>query len=105
MKKLVVFAAAGMLAVSALAQGNAGNIYAPYQPKPLPPATGAHAEGSIQRGVRMGNVLQLINPFAPKEYGSGEEFEVRHNIQQGQHTRARPATAPMAWRLFSFSFW
>jgi hypothetical protein len=31
-------------------------------------------EGAIQRGVRRGNPLQMVNPFAPREYGSGTDF-------------------------------
>ncbi len=123
MKKfLLTIGACALLAGSALAQGNApqannanaattdngANISAPVVPRhALPPITPGPGEGAIQRGVRLGNPLQLINPMAPSEYGSGRDFVVYRAQGGSSHTRHadRPADAPVAWKLFSFTFW
>jgi hypothetical protein len=60
-------------------------------------------EGAIQRGVRNGNILQLINPFAPREYGDGSDFVYFDENDISQHT---PAGRPIGKgiKLFGFTF-
>ena len=31
-------------------------------------------DGAVPRAVRLGNPLQMLNPYAPREYGEGDEF-------------------------------
>jgi len=38
---------------------------------------GPRVDGSVVRAARSGNPLQMINPFAPKEYGDGRDV-TRH---------------------------
>lgn len=42
-----------------------------------PVAIGPRTDGIIPRAVRSGNPLQMINPAAPAEYGSGQDV-TRH---------------------------
>jgi len=102
MKTLMIFAACAVLAGSALAQGD---ISAPtVQRRTLPPvSSAAQSEGSVQRGVRLGNVLQLLNPFAPVEYGSGQGF-VTPREEEGARHRDRSGPSPVGLRLFSIAF-
>jgi len=103
MKTLLVFAAGALIAGSALAQGN---ISAPIvRRNTLPPVTPAQTEGGIQRGFRLGNVFHMFNPFAPAEYGTGEEFVDVRNEREHGGIHARPQGKPSGLRLFSFSFW
>jgi len=107
MKKLVlfaIFATGAVLAGSAHAQGN---IAAPtVRRQALPPVNrAAQTEGGLQRGVRLGNPVQMFNPFAPAEYGDGREFVATHD--EGPTTlrpRDRSRTHPMGLRLFSIAF-
>ena len=104
MKKLVIFAAGAFLAGSALGQGN---ISAPtVRRQALPPVNrAAESEGGLQRGVRLGNPVQMLNPFAPAEYGDGSDFVATHD--EGPSTlrpRDRSRTHPMGLRLLSFAF-
>lgn len=56
-----------------------GTFVAPRTPAPnaaaIAPTPGS--DGVIPRAVRSGNPLQMINPFAPAEYGGGHDV-VRH---------------------------
>ena len=66
-------------------------------------------EGSIQRGFRMGGPLNMVNPAASAEYGTGEEFVVNRpeheqEPQQGLRTRGAARPQPVALRLFSIPF-
>ena len=36
-------------------------------------------DGSVSRAARSGNPLQMINPFAPKEYGDGTDVTRRES--------------------------
>jgi len=103
MKKLTVFAACAVLAGSALAQGN--NISAPtVQRHALPPSNPADTEGAVQRGVRLGNPAQLINPVAPQRYGDGRQFVVAHDEALGVQPQERARANPVALKFFSFTF-
>ena len=104
MKKLVIFAGIALLAGSALAQGD---IRTPVvRRQALPPVNrAAETEGGVQRGVRVGNPFQILNPFAPVEYGDGVDFVTIRDEGPStlrQHDRSR--THPVGVRLFSIAF-
>jgi hypothetical protein len=51
------------------------------------------SEGVLQRAVRVGNPLQMINPFASREYGDGSEFlyyDEKDHFQQSQGRASHP---------------
>jgi hypothetical protein len=106
MKTLIALATVAALSASALAQGDNLNLNAPtVQRHALPPVnSSAQSEGSLQRGVRVGNPLQMFSPFAPVEYGNGREFvtarDQDHALQPRDHSRA----FPIGLRLFSIAF-
>jgi hypothetical protein len=104
MKKLIIFAGCAVLAGSAFAQGN--NISAPrVRRNALPPVNAAaQSEGSLQRGVRMGNVVGMFNPFAPGSYGDGREFVTERDHDPGLRPRDRSREFPIGLRLFSIAF-
>jgi hypothetical protein len=104
MKTLIIFAAGAVLAGSALAQGN--NLTAPaVQRRALPPPNAAaQSEGSLQRGVRIGNPLQMFSPFAPAEYGDGREFVTPRDQDHTLQPRDRSRAIPIGLRLFSIAF-
>jgi len=103
MKTLTLFAAAAFFAGAALAQGN--NLSAPVvQRHALAPSNPADTEGAVQRGVRLGNPAQLINPAAPQRYGDGRQFVVARDEALGVQPQDRARTTPVALKLFSFSF-
>ena len=104
MKTLIIFAAGALLAASALAQGD--NISAPaVQRRTLPPPnSAAQSEGSLQRGARLGNPLQMFSPFAPARYGDGREFVTERYTDRALQPRDRSRPFPIVLRLFSVSF-
>jgi protease II len=101
MKTLIILAATAAMVTSGFAQGD--NLTAPsvsrrtVQAQPATPV-----EGAIQRAARVGNPPQVINPFAPAEYGSGRIFVTNADATgvPVSHLRARP----VGLRLFSFAF-
>jgi hypothetical protein len=78
--------------------------------RPVPPATKQPkttivttrpADGAIQKAVRSGAPLQMLNPFAPKEYGNGAEcvyYDENDNFQKTKDAK------PKGIRLFAFSW-
>jgi len=105
MKTLTVFAAAAILAGSSFAQDQ-GNLSAPtVQRRALPPENPAHTEGGLQRGVRLGNVAQMFNPFASQRYGDGREFvtDRPEGVDPQPRERVRKEQ-PVGLRLFSVAF-
>ncbi len=103
MKTLIIFAAGAVLAGSALGQGN--NISAPVvQRNALPPLSPAQSEGGLQRGVRVGNPLQMINPAAPVKYGSGRDFVTPKDEAPLRPSNGHGHTEAPGLRLFSFTF-
>ena len=66
---------------------------------PQPPA-----EGVVQRAARLKNPLQMINPFAGKEYGDGSEFLYHDENDNFQHAQGKESH-PKGIKLFAFSFW
>lgn len=102
MKKILLLAVATSLAGSAFAD----QLSAPVVHRSvLPPVNiPAQTEGSLQRGVRLGNPAQMFNPVAPKVYGDGREFVAPRDQDQGLRPRDRSRSFPIGLRLLSFSF-
>jgi hypothetical protein len=61
-------------------------------------------EGGFNRGVRMGNPAQMINPFAPRAYGTGAEFVEYRQDDPFLRPRSPEREHPIALRLFAFEF-
>jgi hypothetical protein len=102
MKKLIVFATGALIAGSAFAQGN---ISAPVVPRhALPPVSAPQSEGSLQRGVRLGNPAQMFNPFASARYGDGRDFVAPRDENVEVRPRSQARTAAVGLKLFSLSF-
>ena len=57
---------------------------------------GSRIDGSVTRTVRSQNPLQMINPFAPKEYGSGTDVTFHEPDDAFQR--------PEGLRLFAVEF-
>lgn len=72
-------------------------------PAPRKVAPAKPSEGSVQRAAHNGNVLQLINPFAPKEYGDGSEF-VSYEEEHTSQTKTAGRRVGGGLKLFGFSF-
>jgi hypothetical protein len=101
MKSLIIFAACALFAGAAFAQGD---ISAPFvQRRALPPLSPSQSEGAFQRGVRLGSPLQMVSPFAPVEYGSGQDFLTTASDAAGRQGK-RNGPSPLGLRLISFSF-
>jgi len=101
MKTLIILAATAALTASGIAKGD--NLSAPTVPRrTVQPQPGPANEGAIQRAARIGNPLQLTNPFAPTEYGSGRAFVTNSNATEV--TRPQSHARPIGLRLFSITF-
>jgi hypothetical protein len=101
MKTLIILATSVTLAASAFAQDD--NLSAPAVSRRTIQAQPAPAtEGALQRAARVGSPLELINPFAPKEYGSGRDFVA--NSDTPQVSRPHSLAHPIGLRLFSIAF-
>lgn len=72
---------------------------APEETRLAPPSP---SEGALQRAARSGNPLQVLNPLAPREYGSGRDFVTveRDPFQHPYGSVARP----IAVRLVAAEF-
>jgi hypothetical protein len=46
------------------------------RPAPAPPVYKENVQGAIPRGVRGGNPLQMLNPWAPPKYGTAAQSVV-----------------------------
>lgn len=101
---LLTLAASLLLTGAALAQGSITRPLA--HRRALPPAAPApQSEGALQRGVRVGNPLQMLNPLAPPEYGDGSDLVVTRDDAQDAELRIRlHPPKPIALRLFSIAF-
>jgi len=105
MKTLIIFAAGAVLAGSALAQGDNVNVTAPVvQRRALPPLSPAQSEGGFQRGVRLGNPAQMINPIAPEKYGSGRDFVTPRDKETVSPRNGHITNQAPGLRFLSFSF-
>src|SRR5271157_1158099 len=68
-------------------------------PQPEPPRAPVEQNSNsswFKKFMAAPNKLQLLNPFAPRQYGSGEEVVVAHP--------QAPKERPYAVRLISFEF-
>ena len=63
---------------------------------------GSRTGGVIPRAARAGNPLELINPFAPYTYGSGEKMFVT-GPAQGTQTPGEEER-PKVFKLFAYEF-
>jgi len=69
------------LLLAAAATSMAAEVYtAPFTPnrrrtreRPAPPITKPDVDGVVPRAVRGGNPLQMLNPRAPRKYGTSQE--------------------------------
>ena len=50
------------------------------RPAPSLPQGGVVVDGAIPKAIRSKNLLRMISPFAPKEYGDGTDVLARHPI-------------------------
>jgi len=101
---LTVMLAGAALTCSAAAQDFVARV--PRGPRVTAPTGGTRAatEGALQRGARVGNPVQMVNPGAPAAYGTGEEFiEYREN-DPFLRPRDPSREHPVALRLFSIAF-
>ena len=111
MKKTLLIVSLCTLALPAFSQTSTQNFTARYgrrAQRATPPTAEPRDEGAIQRAVRKGNPLQLINPFAPKEFGSGQDMVVYQEPQgpaPDPEQRHNPQPRPVGVRLLSFFFW
>jgi len=103
-KALLILSLISAGAASAAAQ----DFRAPLQPRQqvsVPPvAPRIIREGGINRGLRKGNVAQMVNPFAPREYGTGAEFVEDRQNDPFLRPRDPSREHPIALRLFAFEF-
>jgi hypothetical protein len=104
MKKSLLFLAISLCVTSAWAQDSNVTLQQKIQAQPPSKVVIQHpAEGALQRGIRMGNALQMISPFAPVEYGDGSEFVYYDENDSFQHA-APGKPVPKGFKLFGFSF-
>jgi len=99
MKRLLIYTCAvvGMTAGAAFAQEFTTTPRVVPQPRPSRPAIEQNSNSSwFKKFMAAPNKLQLLNPFAPRQYGSGEQVVVA-NPQD-------PRERPYAVRLISFEF-
>ena len=107
MKKALIVslvAAAAAVGSTAFAQDFAQPIRREQIVSRPPDAPRLIREGALNRGIRKGNPAQLINPFAPRHYGSGAEF-VEHRLDDPFLRPRDPShEPPIALRLLAFEF-
>jgi hypothetical protein len=99
MKRFVIYTcvAFAMTAGAAFAQEFTTKERPVPQPVPSRPAVEQNSNSSwFKKFMAAPNKLQLLNPFAPRQYGSGEQVVVA-NPQD-------PLQRPYAIRLISFEF-
>jgi hypothetical protein len=99
MKRLLIYTCAvmGMTAGAAFAQQFTTTPRVVPQPQRSRPAIEQNSNSSwFKKFMAAPNKLQLLNPFAPPQYGSGEQVVVA-NPQD-------PRERPYAVRLISFEF-
>ncbi|HKM58488.1 MAG TPA: hypothetical protein VJX28_07055 [Chthoniobacterales bacterium] len=99
MKRFLVYSCAALMmsAGVAFAQQFTTTPRAVPQAQPSRPAVEQNSNSSwFKKFMAAPNKLQLLNPFAPRQYGSGEQVVVA-NPQD-------PKERPYAVRLISFEF-
>jgi hypothetical protein len=98
MKRLLMMICASfaMTAGVAMAQQFTARPRVAPEPEQRPPVEENSTSSWYKKFVAAPNKLQLINPFAPRQYGSGEQVVVADP--------ADPKERPHALRLFSIAF-
>jgi hypothetical protein len=99
MKRFLIYGCASLMmsAGAAFAQQFTTTPRVVPQPQPSRPAVEQNSNSSwYKKFMAAPNKLQLLNPFAPRQYGSGEQVVVA-NPQD-------PKERPYAVRLISFEF-
>jgi hypothetical protein len=94
-----LIAICGSLAMTAsvtLAQEFTARPRVAPEPEQRPPVEQNSNSSWYKKFVAAQNKLQLINPFAPRQYGSGEQVVVADPLD--------PQERPHALRLFSIAF-
>ena len=102
MKKLLLLATVLLTASSLFAE----DFVAPQQRRRRVTQPGrvrqpTNFDGAIPRGVQSGNPLQMLNPFAPKEYGNGADLV---SDEQGPPTPRPQYKVGRGFRLLSIEF-
>ena len=76
----------------------------PQPEKKAPKATEQSlSEGSIQHAAHFRNPLEIVNPLAPAEYGSGRQYVYYDESDPGQRPVGRKEN-PKGIKLFTFVF-
>ena len=102
MKKLFLITVIAGATTVAMAQ----DFRAPEQPRPIRPvpiAPTPTVEGAVVRGARIGNPLQMVNPFAPREYGRGDGL-VAYEPNDPFQRPHQPTPRAVGVRLFSYQW-
>lgn len=80
---------------------------APQAPRPAAVVPRPGVGGAIANGVRKGNPLHLINPLAPREYGSGQAyvyFSEEHGVDDPLIRPRTHRARPLGIKLFAFEW-
>jgi len=106
MKKalLIFLLVSGAAGSAALAQDFAAPLRHPREVSVPPYAPRIVREGGLQRVARHGNLAQAINPFAPRQYGTGQEFVEYRQNDPFLRPRDPSREHPVALRLLAFEF-
>ena len=105
MKKVLLIAALIMAGGSLWAQDFTARQRPSVHPRPKAPVlvTQRPVDGAVQKAVRSGTPLQMLNPFAPAEYGNGSECVYYDESDHFQNRNSHQAQ-PKGIRLFAFSW-
>jgi len=94
---ITICASFAITAGGALAQEFTARPRVPPQTEPLQPPVEQNSTSSwYKKFIAAPNKLQLLSPFAPRQYGSGEQVVVADPLD--------PKERPHAVRLFSIAF-
>jgi hypothetical protein len=104
MKRNLIFVTGALLAGTAIAAPEAISTTVVHHRTIVPVSDAVRTEGALQRGVRVGNPMQMINPRAPGEYGDGREFITPRYQDAGLRPRDASRSFPIGLRLFSIPF-
>ena len=99
MKRFLIYTCVSLAITSGAAFGQQFTTRQRPAPQPIPsrPAVEQNSNSSwYKKFMAAPNKLQLISPFAPRQYGSGEQVVVADP--------ADPKERPHALRLFSITF-
>ena len=70
--------------------------------RPAPPLRQTEVDGVIPRGVRGGNLLQLLNPKAPAKYGTSREAIVYDPSPMNSVPAQNGQNDPGKWKGIKF---